>query len=173
MMDESEKHAIKSSLSARLNGRVEVRDMTAVVEHDHRLFVTSLVPYLEKNLTKAFVIYNTPKTQNLGLGFFFMLGAPVMLLHNDNYATAPPGLGTEKTVDKLAAILPGLYETCSICLEDVTPDLEGAQDFMSLLRPGETLACGHSFHTRCLAQWKGSCPMCRAEVHKYAVCLCG
>ncbi len=37
--------------------------------------------------------------------------------------------------------------TCAICLE-----------------PGDyQINCGHIFHKRCLAQWKKTCPLCRAS----------
>ena len=41
--------------------------------------------------------------------------------------------------------------TCAICLEPA--------DFQ--------LQCSHVFHRRCLAKWKGTCPLCRREIKRF------
>ena len=57
---------------------------------------------------------------------------------------------------RLLAPVRGVCETCPICLEE-----SAAKDKMA------RLACGHTFHCRCLAEWLGqhhSCPLCRKDL---------
>ena len=57
-----------------------------------------------------------------------------------------------------------LYSTptseCSICLESQAPTVSTP---IALLSRSRHLACGHSFHSKCLESWKSSasCPLCR------------
>ncbi len=50
-------------------------------------------------------------------------------------------------------------ENCAICFIPLSTELEGTANKV------KTLACGHSFHKRCIAPWekqKLTCPICRA-----------
>lgn len=51
-------------------------------------------------------------------------------------------------------------KTCSICLQDLNPDLSDM-----IVLP----ICRHSFHEQCISEWLGQklyCPMCKANVRK-------
>lgn len=147
-------------LEAALKGKITVKDMTKVVEHDEMLLF-KCDEYLQKNLGKAFIFFNTPITRNLFLEFSF--GSPFIFFHNDNYYAPTMNSSVEKAVESCLTMFPGFYKVCSICMEDMNPDVDMNKNTYGLIH--QELLCGHSFHVHCIAKWRqnsdNGCPVCR------------
>lgn len=63
-------------------------------------------------------------------------------------ALCPPGFSSPHSAHHIS---PTNYVECSICLE----------------KCANKLPCGHYFHKKCIADWKGqsaTCPLCRMEI---------
>ena len=47
------------------------------------------------------------------------------------------------------------YEDCAVCWQPLTS-----------VEADAPYGCKHAFHARCVARWRGGCPLCRAAVRK-------
>ena len=155
--------SLLEALQQRLTG-IRIKDMTPVFEQNYRKAMQSSDKYLKAHHSDAFLVMNTPLTRPKVIGFIAD-NVQAVFYHNDNFALVPNTADMNRAIDACLAVVPGYYQTCSICMELMDPD-DQTQFINHKLLSTKILPCGHQFHFNCIKQWlneSGNCPNCRSE----------